>query len=245
MIRAVLFDMGGVLIGLENARGLPESRFDWRGRQALLSLIRNRGGRVREADLDRLLFAPWREEYDKRYEHGHEADWKPHLTRLRRRAGIRLHDATLLGTWFRPYGEMLTAFDDTVDTLRELHRRGLRLGVVSNVPMPGALYRKILEREGLAEWIETFHFSYDDGHRKPSPAMIRYALTALDITPEAALMVGDRRESDIAAGRAAGVTTVWLRREDAGGPRPDHTIDELSELTALVERLGATRCPVR
>ena len=147
----------------------------------------------------------------------------------------------MLGAWFRPYGEMLVAFDGAADTLRELRRRGLRVGLVSNVPMPGVLYRKILERDGLAESIETFHFSYDDGHRKPSPAMIRHALTALDITPEAALMVGDRRESDIASGRAAGVTTVWLRREDAGGPSPDHTIDELSELPALIERLRGVR----
>ncbi len=239
MISAVLFDMGGVLIGLENARGLPDSRFDWRGRQALLSLIRSRGGRIREADLDRLLFEPWREDYERRYETGRDADWKPYLTRLRRRAGIRLHDATLLGAWFRPYGEALSAFDGVAATLRELRSSGLSLAVVSNVPMPGVLYRRILERFDIAPAIDSFHFSYDEGSRKPSPVMIRHALAALGVKAANALMVGDRRGSDVAAGRAAGVGTVWLRREDGGGPEPDDTIDELDELPALVRRLNA------
>jgi len=241
MIQAVLFDMGGVLIGLQNARGLPDSRHDWRGREALLSLIRSRGGRARERDLDRLLFEPWREDYERRYELGREADWKPHLTRLRKYAGIKHHDATLLAAWFRPYGETLVALEGGAETLSRLKASGLRIGLVSNVPLPGILYRRILARYGLAAPIETFHFSYDDGSRKPSPAMIRHALTALAVAPGAALMVGDRRSSDVAAGRAAGVGTVWLRREDGGGPTPDHTIDNLLELPGLIERLGETR----
>jgi len=238
MIKAVLFDMGGVLIGLQNARGLPDAKHDWRGREALLSLIRSRGGRASESDLDRLLFEPWRASYERRYEVGRDADWKPHLTRLRKHAGVKLHDPTLLGAWFRPYGETLGALEGGSETLGRLKARGLRIGLVSNVPLPGILYRRILARYGLAESIETFHFSYDDGSRKPSPAMIRHALATLGVKPEAALMVGDRRSSDVAAGRAAGVGTVWLRREDGGGPAPDHTIDKLIDLVGLIERLG-------
>jgi HAD superfamily hydrolase (TIGR01549 family) len=236
MIRAVLFDMGGVLIGLQNARGLPDSRIDWRGREAMLSLIRGRGGRARERDLERLLFGPWRAEYERRYEIGREADWKPHLSRLRRHAGVRLHDATLLGAWFRPYGETLHALDGAVEVLRELKGRELRIGLVSNVPLPGVLYRRILARYGMARFIDTFHFSYDEGSRKPSPAMVRQALATLEVPAKAALMVGDRRSSDVAAGRAAGVETVWLRSEDGGGPAPAHTIDHLSELPAVAGR---------
>lgn len=241
MIRAVLFDMGGVLISLQNARGLPDARHDWRGREALLSLIRAQGGRATEGDLDRLLFEPWRQHYEKRYERGRDADWKPHLTRLRKHAGVRSHDATLLGAWFRPYGETLEALPGGVETLAALRSRGLRIGLVSNVPLPGILYRRILQRHGLAEAIETFHFSYDERSRKPSPAMIRHGLAALRVPPEKAIMVGDRRSSDVAAGRAAGVGTIWLRRDDSGGPAPDHTIDRLEELPGLVDQLGVER----
>lgn len=237
MIEAVLLDMGGVLIGLENARGLPGARLDWRGREALLSLIRTYGGRAKEADLDELLFEPWRREYARRYELGHEADWRPHLERLRGETGVDLDDATLLEAWFRPYGETLPELGNAAVTLAALKQRGLRLAVVSNVPLPGALYKRVLRRYGIAASIEHFYFSCDQGSRKPSPAMIRHALAELEVAPAAALMVGDRRGSDVAAGRAAGVGTVWLRREDGGGPAPDEIIDELTELPALIERL--------
>jgi putative hydrolase of the HAD superfamily len=238
MIRALLLDMGGVLLHLRNARGLPDARLDQRGRQALLSLIGKHHGRARESDLERLLFAPWRREYDRRYELGREADWKPHLTRLRRHAGIRLHDPTLLGAWFRPYGETLTVCAGAVETLRRLRQRGLRLALVSNVPLPGVLYRRVLERYGMASAFDSLHFSYDAGSRKPSPAMLRQALSALGVRAASALMVGDRRGSDVAAGRAAGVGTVWLRREDGGGPKPDHVIDRLDALPGLLDRLA-------
>ncbi|MGH9465236.1 MAG: hypothetical protein ACRD0X_06280, partial [Thermoanaerobaculia bacterium] len=124
MIRAVLLDMGGVLLSLGPEGGLPESRFDWRGREALLRLLEERGGSASAEDLERLLFAPWRAEYDQRYVLGREARWEPHLRRLRRAAGVRLRDGTMLATWFRPYGEQLAALPGAAETLVRLQDRG-------------------------------------------------------------------------------------------------------------------------
>lgn len=237
MIEGVLLDMGGVLLSLDNARGLPDARQDWRGREALLRVVRERGGRLRREDLEPVLFAPWRAEYERRYELGREARWEPHLAALRREAGVRLRDLTLLGAWFRPYGEGLAPLPGAAAALRLLRARGLRLALCSNVPLPGALYRELLERHDLAAPIESFHFSYDEGTRKPSPQMLRSALAALRVPADRALMVGDRRTSDVAAGRAAGVTTVWLRSDDGGGPQAEHEIESLADLPALVDRL--------
>lgn len=44
---------------------------------------------------------------------------------------------------------------------------------------------------------------------KPEPAMIRQALASLGVSPEQALVIGDRRDTDIEAGRRAGCPT-WL-----------------------------------
>jgi D-glycero-D-manno-heptose 1,7-bisphosphate phosphatase len=70
--------------------------------------------------------------------------------------------------------------------------------------------------------------------RKPAPGLILEAAERLGVDLGASLMVGDRWR-DIAAGAAAGVTTVWVRstyREQA--PRdPDHVIDGLDELVPI------------
>ncbi len=241
MIRAVLLDMGGVLLSLGPEGGLPESRLDWRGREALLRLIEERGGGVSSEQLDRLLFAPWRVEYEQRYELGREARWEPHLKRLRRAARVRLRDATLLAAWFRPYGDQLLPLAGAREALATLRDHGHRLALCSNVPLPGLHYRRLLARHGLAEAIASFHFSYDEGTRKPSPAMLRYASHALEVSAAEAVMVGDRRSSDVAAGRAAGMRTVWIQSEDGGGPQADHVIRGIGELPALLRRIASRR----
>ncbi|MEE8366683.1 MAG: HAD family hydrolase [Thermoanaerobaculia bacterium] len=234
-INTVLIDMGGVLLDLENSKGLPPARLDWRGREALLRLLRQRNQLLNLEDLETLLFEPWRREYERRYELGTEASWKPHLTSLRRAAGSRLHDVHLLRSWFRPYAERIKPYQGISDTLHWLKRHRLKLALVSNVPLPGALYLRILDRHGIAGVFDSIHFSYDCGSRKPSPAMLRDALAVLQSEPGDSVMVGDRRASDIAAGRAAGVATVWIRSEDGGGPAPDFAIDSLAALPALIE----------
>jgi HAD superfamily hydrolase (TIGR01549 family) len=114
---------------------------------------------------------------------------------------------------------------------------GLKLALVSNVPLPGALYRKILSRHGLESLFDCFQFSYDSGHRKPSPFMLRAALSEIGVPASQAVMVGDRRASDVAAGRAAGMATVWIESEHAVGPRPDRTVGSIRELPTVVAEL--------
>ncbi len=228
--------MGGVVLeGGPGGRSFPVGRFDWRGRQALLSLVRQQGGRLDLEDMERLLFAPWRERHERRHELGREARWEPHLRRLRHHAGIRTRDSALLETWFRPYGEQLTPAPGAKETLTALRETGLRLALISNVPLPGEHYQRILARYGLDQSFTKLFFSYDSGSRKPSPAMLRAAIELVGVQPSEAIMVGNLRDRDVAAGRAAGTRTVWVRSNDGGGPEPDHKIDSLVELPALLE----------
>jgi len=48
-------------------------------------------------------------------------------------------------------------------------------------------------------------------------------------------MVGDRRDRDIAAGRSAGIATVWIRGEFDDGPVADIDIGSLAELPGLLQ----------
>lgn len=234
MKSCLLLDMGGVMIRVGTTEGLPKSRLDWRGRQALLEALRAAGGRLDLDDLERLLFGPWREAHAHRYELGVDAAWEPHLDRLVSAAGVELDRWQLLDEWFRPYSDQLVAEEGAHGALTELSAMGYRLAVVSNVPLPGSFYRRVLQHHDLLRFFDDLQFSYDLGSRKPSPALLRAALTALDLPPEKALMVGDRRAADIAAGRAAGVETVWIESSFDDGPEADHTIGSLAELPALL-----------
>lgn len=238
MKSCLLLDMGGVVLRVGSTEGLPRDRLDWRGRQALLAKIADAGGRLSAGDLDPLLFDPWRAEHARRYKVVRDAAWEPHLERLRRAAGVDTDPWELLGAWFRPYGDRLVPEEGAGKALERLRAAGKRLAIVSNTPLPGRFYERILASYDLLRHFDSLHFSYDLGSRKPSPVMLRRALAALGASPGDALMVGDRRAADVAAGRAAGVETVWIRSSFDDGPEPDHEIGSLAELPDLPGLLG-------
>lgn len=234
MKSALLLDMGGVVLRVGSTEGLPESSVDWRGRQAMLALLAKAGARLRLEDLDGLLFGPWRLDHAGRYDLVRDAAWEPHLDRLCRAAGVEIDRWELLGAWFRPYADRLVPEVGAAEALAQLRQMGKRLALVSNAPLPGRFYEPVLERYDLRRFFDSLHFSYDLGTRKPSPSMLRTALARLDARAEEALMVGDRRSADVAAGRAAGVETVWIRSRFDDGPVPDYEIGSLAELPVLI-----------
>ena len=72
---------------------------------------------------------------------------------------------------------------------------------------------------------------------KPYPAMMEMALERLSMQPEQALVVGDRLNTDIAAGQAAGCRTALVltgiaTREEAEkwSPQPDIIADDLASI---------------
>lgn len=245
-MEAVLLDMGGVLLDMGGSNGVPNGQLDFRGRQAMLRVAGalhsgglRRGTGVTAEDLESIVFEPWHREYGERYRRGHEADLMPRLTELRLSTGSSATESELLEAWFEPFGQSLCSVEGAVEAVRAVRGLGLAVGLVSNVPLPGALYRAVLEREGFDGFIDAYRFSYDTGHRKPSPAMLRSALAELGAPAGSAVMVGDRRESDVAAGRVAGVGTVWIQSDHVHGPEPDWTLPSITMLPELLERLLA------
>ena len=85
----------------------------------------------------------------------------------------------------------------------------------------------------------TYVCPHDDGDacrcRKPAPGLLLDAAADWNVDLTRSVMVGDRWR-DIEAGRRAGVTTVWLRRDYHEPPpdTPDHVVDHLVDVVPLV-----------
>jgi HAD superfamily hydrolase (TIGR01509 family) len=85
---------------------------------------------------------------------------------------------------------------DTAPTLRALHARGVRIGIVSNVPRD---LRPIFATHGLDDMVDAFTHSFEVGAEKPDPAIFLRACEALGTTPAETLMVGDHPVADAGA----------------------------------------------
>lgn len=190
-IRAVLFDMDGTLVdtlpdiaAAVNA-ALRDLRLAPLDDAHIATLIGN-GPRVlsRRALEAQPALAPERR----------EALVEPLL------AGYARHYATQAGSNGR-------LFDGAAETLRELAAQGRKLGVVSNALQH--LAETVLARFGLAPYLDIVVGGDRVVHNKPHPEALWKALSAFDVAPHDALMVGDSI-NDVAAARAAGMAVVCV-----------------------------------
>ncbi|MHA2187514.1 MAG: HAD-IA family hydrolase, partial [Candidatus Thorarchaeota archaeon] len=73
---------------------------------------------------------------------------------------------------------------------------------------------------------------------KPMPEIVIETVSALGFTSEQAVMVGDNPATDIAGGKAAGLTTILVQRPDTRIPRPPITPDSTPEVrVSLLDEL--------
>ncbi|MFI2262171.1 HAD family hydrolase [Streptomyces tubercidicus] len=97
-----------------------------------------------------------------------------------------LYDRHMTAAAWQPY-------PDTAEVLAELHRRGIRTGLVSNI---GWDLRPVLRAHGLERYLDTCVLSYEHGIQKPDPQLFAMACQELGLDPSAVLMVGDDRTAD-------------------------------------------------
>jgi putative hydrolase of the HAD superfamily len=127
--------------------------------------------------------------------------------------------------------------------LRRLRERGLKLGIVANQPQAA---RERLARAGIGELFDYQGLSALTGLRKPDPRAFRVAAEALDVSPVACIVVGDRIDNDIVPAKALGMAAIQLRsgRHRRQRPRspaetPDAVVMDVRELEeAILGLLG-------
>jgi len=117
------------------------------------------------------------------------------------------------------------AYDDTEPALAELRLRGLRLVCVSNWDVS---LGEVLDRCGLAGYLDGVVTSAAAGASKPDPAIFERALSVAGCTAAEAIHVGDTALEDVAGARAAGVQALLIDRAGRG---------EVASLGEIVEHL--------
>jgi putative hydrolase of the HAD superfamily len=198
---AVVFDFGDTLFhspsgadalveaGVERARA--ERLWDdvWTASKTAEELAR---GRDRSADL-------------------HRRAWLDLLGRLEPHApGIaqRLYDRVIDPAGWLPY-------PDAAGVLRALRDRGVRVGVLSNIPSG---LRPVFERHGLAPYVDAYVESFRLGREKPDPELFQAICRELCVPPAEAVMVGDSHLADGAA-VLIGMTALLLPTVPPRTPR--------------------------
>ena len=124
-------------------------------------------------------------------------------------------------------------FDDVVPALELLKKRGILLGVISNLRRDMG---DLCEQLGLTPYLNFCVTSAEAGAEKPHPPIFRAALKRAEVRPEEAVHVGDQYKADVQGARAIGITPVLLDREgwyeDVNDCSKIATLPELDRLLA-------------
>jgi putative hydrolase of the HAD superfamily len=205
-LRAVLFDWGDTLFHAPHA---PE---------VIQSVARAAGVRMTEARARQMWDESWTlgktpEEIAKGRDLSMEAHgrvWRDLFSRLNGEVpGLSdaLYERVMDPRSWIPYA-------DTRATLEAVRRRGMKVGVVSNVP---ADLRPVFAKHELDSLVDSFTHSFEVGAEKPDPAIFLAAAKSLGVEPGETLMVGDH-EVDRGAERA-GMRAYILPTEFDGDVR--------------------------
>lgn len=237
-IRAALFDVGDTLVE------------HWAPREQLHELMR-------EALRREFGERPWLEEF-LRAEIGPRHDDALEAAEADEEASLRQETLRWYEDWFRnaqigvddigmdrlrvamtvPLDLVSTPVPGAFTALRWCKERGLAVVLVTNTLSRGD--DEVWEdwrRFGLADAIDAVVSSHSCGWQKPHRRIFERALELAGARPDEAFMVGDRLDADVAGAARMGMRSVWRRTEHEQadvGVRPDATVDDLTQLPAVV-----------
>ena len=126
-----------------------------------------------------------------------------------------------------PYQELI--FPDTKQVIRSLQEKGIRLALASNAEYGDIFFA--LESTGLKDSFEVVLSGSDFTESKPDPAIYNKACEMLGLEKEAILVIEDSSKG-IAAGKAAGLRVFAIRDRLFGidQTQADVLVDHLSQV---------------
>jgi len=134
-------------------------------------------------------------------------------------------------SFFSFFQRQVAVYDDTVAVLRTLRQKGLKIGVLTDVPygMKRALIQRNIDAVGISTFIDVLFTSVDVGYRKPESIGYLKLASELRVGPEEMLFVGNEKK-DIEGANRAGMYSVLLSRD---GER--HIWDQKRQIENLYE----------
>ncbi len=128
-------------------------------------------------------------------------------------------------------------FPDVPGALMQLHRRHIKVGIITNAYQPMWIREVEMASHGILQHFPECRISAADiGYLKPHPTIFQAALNCLDVKPNETVFVGDDPDADISGAEAAGLYAV-LRYSPGQESEIEPSIAQDARITSLVQLL--------
>jgi len=146
----------------------------------------------------------------------------------------------ILASYFQAWEPHTLTDPEAPPLLRELRRRNIRIGVLSNTLWPRSAHERCFVRDQVLDLIDGAVYSSEIPWTKPHPEAFRAAMAAVgEDDPTSCVFVGDRPYDDVHGAKGVGMRAVLIPNDDVpsyGAAVPDAVITRLSELLPYIDQ---------
>ena len=154
------------------------------------------------------------------------------------RAGVAA-STSFLASYYEAWDPHTFTDPDAQPLLRELRRRGIKIGVLSNTMWPRSAHEQVFSRDGVLGLIDGAVYSSEIPWTKPHPEAFRAAMAAVGVSdPASCVFVGDRPYDDIYGAKRIGMRGVLIPHSEVPSHDdvvPDAVISRLTELPGYLD----------
>lgn len=250
MIRAVLYDAGGVLHTAQ-----PDAALMHSFAVDVLQILKENGAVLSATPEELIQTLAMR---GKEYKHYAE-ETKVELPATQILEEFYLKDFSIPSKILEPCAERICHLYDAQRnritmrpslpaTVQALHSMGIRQGVISNI-ISTTFVPMALRQYGIAQYMECVILSSQTGIRKPDAEIFYIALKQMQLPPKEVCYVGDTISRDVIGARAAGLGLMIQMRYPPtehkdelyqnSGYKPDYKIEDLREIIPIIRNYNA------
>ncbi|MFW9773366.1 MAG: HAD family hydrolase [Promethearchaeota archaeon] len=132
------------------------------------------------------------------------------------------------------YENSIILYDDVIPCLEWLKRNKYRLGIITNGHSKDQ--RDKLIKYNLEKFFSPIVVSGDIGYAKPSKEIFLECIRLLDLPPQSILYIGDLIEMDVLGANNVGMKGIWINRHNLEESNYDIiSIRSLKELKTLIK----------
>jgi putative hydrolase of the HAD superfamily len=131
--------------------------------------------------------------------------------------------------------EHLIPYQNVVETLEIISKRGIKMGIVSDAPRMSAWLR--LAEMHLSKYFDVVITLDDSGDFKPNPIGFKKALDELSLEAKDVIFIGDHPDRDVKGAKELGMVTVLAKYGSIfkSNEKADHEIKDISELIRILD----------
>ncbi len=143
----------------------------------------------------------------------------------------------LFDAYYKPVGDQLYVYDDTLNVLERIREKYERIGLISNTIFPEEAHMGEIKRFGIKPYLDFTIFSSTFGYRKPHPDIFIQAANLAGFAPAECVYIGDRYREDVQGPSSIGMSAILKKLPTRVYPEMPDSVRTITSLSDLAEHL--------